>query len=107
MRNMHKYEELTPFEFNQEKERASIIYVSAGPMEYHEECNVLGIDPLKGYQWCLEAAEITGGIVFPMLPVAPDGYWPLDSWGKQQRTDALSQHDVQQGSLQSLIQRNA
>lgn len=82
MRNMHKYEELTPFEFNQEKERASIIYVSAGPMEYHEECNVLGIDPLKGYQWCLEAAEITGGIVFPMLPVAPDGYWPLDSWGK-------------------------
>lgn len=79
MRNMHKFEDLTPYEFNLEKERASIIYVSAGPMEYHEECNVLGIDPLKGYHWCLKSAEITGGIVFPMLPIAPDGCWPLDS----------------------------
>ena len=70
-RNMHKYEELTPFEFGQEKERASIVYVSAGPLEYHEECNILGADTNKGYDWCLAAAEITGGIVFPMLPVAP------------------------------------
>ena len=73
-RNMHKYEELTPYEFDREKERASIIYVAAGPMEFHEECNALGIDPCKGYQWCLEAAEITGGIVFPMLPIAPEGF---------------------------------
>ncbi len=28
---MHKYEELTPFEFNAEKARASIIYAAAGP----------------------------------------------------------------------------
>ena len=70
-RNMHKYEELTPYEFDREKERASIVYVSAGPLEYHEECNILGADTNKGYAWCLEAAEITGGIVFPMLPVAP------------------------------------
>ena len=76
-RNMHKYEELTPYEFNQEKERASIIYVAAGPVEYHEECNALGIDPCKGYEWCLDAAEITGGIVFPMLPVAPAGKVPF------------------------------
>ncbi len=72
-RNMHKYEELTPAEFDLEKSRASIIYAAAGPMEYHEECNVLGLDPLKGYDWCLEAAEITGGIVFPMIPFAPNG----------------------------------
>jgi len=80
-RNMHKYEELTPYEFNREKERASIVYVAAGPLEYHEECNVLGIDPCKGYQWCLDAAEITGGIVFPMLPVAPAGAYP--SWSRE------------------------
>ena len=43
-RNMHKYEELTPYEFDQEKKRASIIYAAAGPLEYHEECNALGID---------------------------------------------------------------
>ncbi|MBP5182420.1 MAG: creatininase family protein [Lentisphaeria bacterium] len=75
-RNMHKFEELTPYEFDREKEKASIIYVAAGPMEYHEEFNALGIDPCKAYAWCLAAAEITGGIVYPMLPVAPSGAYP-------------------------------
>lgn len=74
---MHKFEELTPYEFDREKERASIIYVAAGPVEYHEECNALGVDPCKGYQWCLDAAVITGGIVFPMLPIAPAGLRPF------------------------------
>ena len=46
-RNMHRYEELTPYEFEREKERASIIYVSAGPLEYHEECNILGLIPTR------------------------------------------------------------
>ena len=78
-RNMHRYEELTPYEFEREKERASIIYVSAGPLEYHEECNILGLDTNKGYDWCLAAAELTGGIVFPMLPVAPGGPFPFMS----------------------------
>lgn len=68
---MHKYEELTPYEFDREKERASIIYLSAGPLEFHEECNAVGIDLLKGYDWCLGAAEITGGIVYPALSLAP------------------------------------
>lgn len=75
-RNMHRYEEITPYEFDQEKERASIVYVAAGPLEYHEECNILGLDTNKGYDWCLRAAEVTGGIVFPMLPVAPAGTRP-------------------------------
>ena len=75
-RNMHRYEELTPYEFDREKERASIIYVGAGPLEYHEECNILGLDTNKGYDWCLAAAEQTGGIVFPMLPIAPAGHRP-------------------------------
>lgn len=75
-RNMHKYEELTPYEFDREKERASIVYVGAGPLEYHEECNILGLDTNKGYDWCLAAAEQTGGIVFPMLPIAPAGHRP-------------------------------
>lgn len=63
-RNMHKYEDLTPIEFDKEKERASIVYVSAGPLECHEECNILGAATNKGYDWCLAVAEITGGIVF-------------------------------------------
>ena len=80
-RNMHKYEELTPYEFDREKERASIVYVGAGPLEYHEECNILGLDTNKGYDWCLEAAEVTGGIVFPMLPIAPAGAPP--HWNRE------------------------
>ena len=75
-RNMHKYEDLTPYEFDREKERASIIYVATGCMEYHEECNCLGTDAVKVYDWCLGAAERTGGIVFPMLPIAPAGSKP-------------------------------
>ena len=75
-RNMHKYEEITPYEFDQERKRADIVYVGAGPLEYHEECNILGLDTNKGYDWCLGAAEITGGVVFPMLPIAPAGHRP-------------------------------
>lgn len=78
-RNMHKYEDLTPYEFDREKERSSIVYVAAGPLEYHEECNCLGTDPNKGYDWCLAVAEIAGGIVFPMLPIAPGGSKPHKS----------------------------
>lgn len=70
-RNLHKYEELTPYEFYREKERTSIIYLASGPLEFHEECNALGVDFLKGYDWCLAAAEKTGGIVFPPIPIGP------------------------------------
>ena len=76
-RNLHKYEELTPWEFDQEKAHASIIYAAVGPVEFHEESSVLGFDPCKAYQWCLDAAAVTGGIVFPMIPFAPDGPRPF------------------------------
>jgi len=71
MRNLHKYEELFPDEFKAELERAPIVYCSFGPMEYHFAHAALGIDPVKGYEICLRAAEISGGIVFPMIPFAP------------------------------------
>lgn len=70
-RNLHKYEELTPYEFAREKERASIIYLASGPLEFHEGCNAMGVDAFKGYDWCLAAAGITGGIVFPPVPIGP------------------------------------
>lgn len=73
MRNLHKYEELLPDEFEAEKQRAPVIYLALGPMEYHGVYNGLGIDPVKAYDICLRAAEMTGGIVFPMLPIGPGG----------------------------------
>jgi creatinine amidohydrolase/Fe(II)-dependent formamide hydrolase-like protein len=77
---MHKYEELLPDEFQAELSRAPIVYCAFGPMEYHGPHGALGMDPVKGYDMCLRAAEISGGIVFPMVPFAPgtacgpDGY---------------------------------
>ena len=72
MRNLHKYEELFPDEFKAELKRSPIIYCAFGPMEYHCAHAALGIDPIKGYEMCLRAAEISGGIVFPMMSIAPN-----------------------------------
>ena len=36
MRNMHKFEEITPYEFKEEQKRASIIYLSTGPLEFQD-----------------------------------------------------------------------
>ena len=71
MRNLHKYEEMFPDEFAAELKRCPIVYCTAGPMEYHGKHGALGMDPVKGYDICLRAAAISGGIVFPMVPFAP------------------------------------
>ncbi len=73
MRNLHKYEEIFPDEFEAEMERSPIIYISFAPVEYHGPHGGLGMDLLKGYDICLRAAEISGGIVYPVVPVAPPG----------------------------------
>jgi creatinine amidohydrolase/Fe(II)-dependent formamide hydrolase-like protein len=72
MRNMHKYEELFPDEFAAELKRSPIVYCVFGPVEYHCAHSALGIDPVKGYEVCLRAAAISGGIVYPMVPIAPE-----------------------------------
>jgi creatinine amidohydrolase/Fe(II)-dependent formamide hydrolase-like protein len=73
MRNLHKYEELFPDEFAAEVKRKPIVYCSFGPVEYHGPHGALGMDYLKGYEICLRAVEISGGIVYPVLPIAPGG----------------------------------
>ena len=76
-RNMHKWEDLRPEEFLAEQSRAPVVYWACGPMEDHGLQNALGIDPCKAYEICLRAAEKTGGIVFPLVPLAPAGAPPL------------------------------
>ena len=76
MRNMHKYEELFPEEFEAEKQKSPIVYCVLAPVEYHGRCNALGLDVTKGYEIALRCAEITGGIVFPIIPIATVGYDP-------------------------------
>jgi len=76
MRNMHKYEELFPDEFDAEIKKCPIIYCTFAPVEYHGVHGALGMDPVKGYDICLRAAAISGGIVFPIIPIAPSGRPP-------------------------------
>ena len=73
MRDQRKFEELLPEEFDAEVKRHPIIYCAFGPMEYHGIYNALGIDPGKAYEICLRAAGLSGGIVFPLVPLAPGG----------------------------------
>ena len=71
MRHVHKWEELLPEEFFAELERAPIAYWSCGGMEEHGLHAALGTDWIAMYLVCLEAARLTGGIVFPPVPFVP------------------------------------
>ena len=73
MRHAHKYEEMLPEEFYAEQARAPIAYFACGSMEEHGLHAALGTDPYVGYETCLRAAAITGGVVFPPVPFAPAG----------------------------------
>ncbi len=73
MKNMHRWEELLPEEFYEEFERTPLAYWACGAMEEHGLHNPLGTDYLPCDEMCLRAAEVTGGIVFPPLPLAPAG----------------------------------
>ena len=71
----HRWEELLPEEFYAEFERAPLAYMAAAAPEEHGLHNPLGTDLWPPYEVCLRAAEITGGIVFPLIPFAP-AYFP-------------------------------
>jgi creatinine amidohydrolase/Fe(II)-dependent formamide hydrolase-like protein len=42
-------------------------------MEEHGLHNALGVDPYTGYDICLRAVEMSGGILLPPVPLAPAG----------------------------------
>ena len=69
----HCWEDLRPEEFYAEMERVPLAYFAAAAPEEHGLHNPLGTDLRQGYEICLRAAEITGGIVFPLVPFAPAG----------------------------------
>lgn len=71
----HRWEDLLPEEFYAEFDRAPLAYLAAAAPEEHGLHNPLGMDMWPPYEVCLRAAEITGGIVFPLIPFAP-AYFP-------------------------------
>lgn len=81
MRHPNKMEELLPQDFEAEKKLYPVIYLPFAPVEYHG-CHVtLNSDTAKGYEMCLRAAKITGGLVYPLLPIAPIGHPPMERDG--------------------------
>lgn len=73
-RDPHKYEEMLPEEFYLELERAPVVYLPIGAMEEHGLRCALAADPWQAYEICLRAARQTGGIVHPIVPIAPAGH---------------------------------
>jgi creatinine amidohydrolase/Fe(II)-dependent formamide hydrolase-like protein len=71
MRHLHKWEAMLPEEFFAELARAPIVYWACGAMEEHGLQSALGADPYVAYEVCLRAVGISGGIVHPILPLAP------------------------------------
>lgn len=72
------YEELTPTEFRQRLSDAPIAYLPLGTIEWHGEHLPLGSDGMQAREFFKELANETGGIVFPMLFLGPDGKQVLE-----------------------------
>ena len=73
MPDRHKWEDLFPEEFFEELERTPIVYWGCGAMEEHGLQCALGGDPFHAYEICRRAVHITGGVLFPVVPLAPAG----------------------------------
>jgi creatinine amidohydrolase len=63
---------LRPEEIIAERERASIVYLPVGPIEWHGPHLPLGTDPLLAEHLALLLAEQTGGVVHPTLYIGTE-----------------------------------
>ena len=66
------YEELTPAEFEARLAQAPIAYLPLGTLEWHGRHLPLGSDGMQSQGFFKVLAQRAGGIVLPMLFVAPD-----------------------------------
>ncbi len=63
---------LRPHEIVAERERAAIVYLPIGPLEWHGPHLPLGTDPLQAEHTALELAQHIGGVVHPTLFVGTE-----------------------------------
>jgi creatinine amidohydrolase len=73
-----QFEEMFPWEFAQALERAPICYLPLGVLEWHGEHNAVGLDALKAHAVCVRAAQLSGGIVVPLIYWTPDTRYNLE-----------------------------
>lgn len=62
-----RYIRATPMEMKETINKAPFAYVPLGALEWHGDQNVLGLDSIKAEVICERSAELTGGVVFPVV----------------------------------------
>ena len=65
MEEVVEYQKLLPYQFEERITACPLVYVPVGSLEWHGEHNALGLDAIKMHLHCVEAARLSGGIVFP------------------------------------------
>jgi creatinine amidohydrolase len=60
-------EMLRPAQIRQALEERSLVYLPLGTIEWHCEHLPVGLDALTAHGLCMQAAELTGGVVWPAL----------------------------------------
>jgi len=73
------YAELTPQAFRKRLAEAPIAYLPLGTLEWHGEHLPLGADGLQSQGFFVALAREAGGIVLPMLFLAPDMKFDLEN----------------------------
>src|SRR5687768_7980257 len=71
-----EYEKMTPREICDARDRAPVVYIPAGPLEWHAEHLPLGTDPLHAHFVATGAARRTGGVVLPPTFMGTDSLRP-------------------------------
>jgi len=110
------YVELTPRQFRERLAAAPIAYLPLGTLEWHGEHLPLGSDGLQAQGFFMKLAREVGGIVLPMLFVAPDvrqekegrDYYGMDIYsfpGEDPRQLDGSAYWVDQAFFEQLLER--
>ena len=68
-----RYAEMFPWEIVEAIARTPVCYLPLGVLEWHGEHNAVGLDGIKAEAVCVEAAQLSGGLVVPAL------WWGADS----------------------------
>ena len=63
---------MRPDQIVAEKERCSIAYLAAGPLEWHGPAAPFGTDPLAAYEAAKRCAREVGGVVLPPLYIGTE-----------------------------------
>ncbi len=69
-----RWDELSATELVEVLERTSLVYVPIGTLEFHGAHLPLATDSIHAHEFCLAAAEQTGGVVLPPTHWSPHGH---------------------------------